>query len=90
MDGGARGEAVDEEADGNEKAAGKHQGDAELGAARVVVFGFKAGVDLNGSVWVLRRSRERETYAVDNGCADLEADDEADAKGEIVQTCVAD
>lgn len=90
MDGGARGEAVDEEADGDAKAAGEHQGDAEFGAAGVVVFGFKAGVDLGGSVWVSRGSGGRETYAVDDGCADLEADDKADAEGEVVQTCAAD
>ena len=40
------GEAVDEEADGDEEAAGEHEGNAEFGTAGVGVVSLEAFVDL--------------------------------------------
>lgn len=40
------GPAVEEEADGDEEAAGEHEGDAEFGAAGVGVVGLEGFVDL--------------------------------------------
>lgn len=67
------GPAVDEEADGDEEGAGDHEGDAELGAAGVVVFLLQPSID-----------------AVVDGGADLGAEEEAEAEGDVIEAANAD
>lgn len=67
------GPAVDEEAGGDEGGAGDHEGDAELGAAGVVVFLLQLSVD-----------------AVVDGGADLGAEEEAEAEGDVIEATDAD
>lgn len=66
--------AVDEKTDGAEEAAWKHEGDAIFGNAD------RSAV----------ATFERAVDSVVDGGADLEADDEADTKGEVVQGCQTD